>query len=255
MHDELARIPEDVACIAHAVANEAFDRGGSAIVLAGSHARGDAQPESDVDLYVIGDGPDYRLQRRGQRLVSVSWRTADAERAALYEPSLAGAVVPGWRNALIVLDPQGIAAALRREAIGWDWQAIGSDALNGWVAEDVTGFAEEVHKLVASVRSGNVTVASVQRSILALRLARPMSVHTRLLYETENRLWELVGREMGEAWQIAQSIAFGETGDDHAASCHAALALYRLAGAAVWSLLDARQREVVEHAMRLELPR
>jgi predicted nucleotidyltransferase len=36
------------------VAEELVERGASAVVLAGSHARGDAGPESDLDDIVVG---------------------------------------------------------------------------------------------------------------------------------------------------------------------------------------------------------
>ncbi|HEV2745545.1 MAG TPA: hypothetical protein VGV91_20495 [Rubrobacter sp.] len=66
------------------------------------------------------------------------------------------------------------------------------------MAEEITSLAEEVHKLVAALRDGHRTVAAVQRSVLALRPAQVLGVHRRILYGSENRLWDLVADAMGE---------------------------------------------------------
>jgi hypothetical protein len=58
--------------------------------------------------------------------------------------------VPAWRGARILADPLGEAAHLQSEAHAWDWTLIGDEA-DHWVADQVTGFAEEVHRLVVRV--------------------------------------------------------------------------------------------------------
>jgi hypothetical protein len=251
MSDELRRLPSAIGQIAHQIAQQAMAQGATAVVLAGSHARGDAHVESDIDIYAIGDGPDYRLEQYGDHLVSMSWSTEQESHEAFRRPSRVGAVIPGWRNALILDDPNGVAAALRENADAWDWDSIGQEPLDRWVAEEVTGFAEEARKLTASLHTGNLWVSSVQRSILGLRLAIPLSVHYRILYESENRLWQMVADTAGPAWAHAQTCALGQTGADHEAACRAALDLFRIAGETVWPLLDNRQRGVVGHAMAL----
>ena len=97
----------------------------TAVWLAGSHARADAVSHSDIDIGVIaepGDGPAYRLDRRDGHLLSVAWTTAEATRASFDDPAVLGAAVPGWRGAVLLHDPEGIAAALQREAQAWDWE-------------------------------------------------------------------------------------------------------------------------------------
>ena len=66
------------------------------------------------------------------------------------------------------------------------------------MAEVVTGYAEEVHKLAAALRNGNRPLAAVQRSLLA--------VHRRILYGSENRLWDLASGVMGEEWVARTAI-------------------------------------------------
>jgi hypothetical protein len=230
--------------------DELITDGARAVVLVGSHARGDAGAHVDVDVTAVGEGGEYRLERRGNYLVSLSWRTAERIRASFDDPAQAGAAVPGWRSAVILDDRDGIAASLTKEAREWRWSRI--EAARGpWIAEEFTGYAEEVQKLLGALVSGERTNAAVQRSLLALRMARIVAVHACLLYDTENRLWDLVAEQMGESWTDNQAAAFGLRGQPFEETCAAALRLYALAADLVWPLLDQRQRAVAEHAVAL----
>jgi len=53
---------------------EAFDRvmHMQAVYLFGSHARGDARPDSDVDLCIVSDGAEHQLEAAA-RLRHVMW--------------------------------------------------------------------------------------------------------------------------------------------------------------------------------------
>ncbi len=225
--------------------------GAEAIVLVGSNARGDAGPDSDVDLLAVGPQTfSFRLERRDGLLVSVSSRPPEAYRRALADPGSVGTVVPGWREAGVLHDPEGTAGALIEEAKAWSWGALGRRC-DGWVAEEITSLAEEVHKLVVALRAGRRATAAVQRSVLAIRLAQVLAVYRRILYGSENHLWDLMGDTMGEEWRQAQSAAFGLAGEPFEETCQAALRLYGLAVAEARSLLDGRQRRVVNHALEL----
>jgi hypothetical protein len=230
------------------VCSRLLDDGAVAVVLAGSVVRGEAGAESDLDVYALGPHSGYALERHAGRLVSITWRTPDEERAAFDSPSKVGAVVPAWRRARILADPDGIAAGLQRAAHDWTWESIGDDRLSRYVAGEITGLAEEVHKLVSALRDGRRWTAAVQRSVLALHLAPILSVHLRLLYETENRLWELVAEAMGSDWREAQEAAFA---DPLEPSCLAALRLYQLAAVAVQGSLQPGERDVVRYAASL----
>jgi len=237
----------EVIDLARTVATDLVAEGAKAVVLAGSQARGDATELSDIDLYAIGIGPAYALRVVRGRLVAISWRIEDDERRALRQPAAVGAVVPAWRDAHLLHDPDGLAAALKREAEAFDWAAI-SAACDEWVADATIGYAEEVQKLVAARRGDDRLLAAVQRSVLGLRLPQVMAVHHRLLYETENRLWYLVAQAMGDEWARAQAAALGpEPGED---ADRAALQLFTLAANEVRPLLTPSQAEVVDLAGR-----
>lgn len=117
------------------------------------------------------------------------------------------------------------------------------------MAEQITGYAEEVHKLVAALRGGNASTAGAQRSLLAVRLGPVLAVHRRILYGSENRLWDLVSDAMGEKWRREQAAALGLGDETFDETCKAALRLYELAAGEVVSLLNESQRDVVVGAM------
>lgn len=239
-------ISPDVLLVTAEIASELAAEGATAVVLAGSHARGEATDLSDIDLYAIGIGPPYALRVVRGRLVAVTWHTEDHERRALREPASVGEVVAAWRIAHAIHDRDGVAEGLKREAEAFDWGAV-SAACDSWVADSTVGYAEEVLKLVAARHAGDQLLAAVQRSVLVLRLPRVMAVHQRLMYETENRLWHLVAEAMGDEWATAQAAALGLAASDDADL--AALQLYTLAANEVRPLLTPAQAEVVNLAL------
>jgi hypothetical protein len=237
--------------VARRISDELAAGGAEAVVLVGSHAHGDAGPESDLDILAVGDESySWRLDRRDGLLVSVSMRPFESYLGSFELPELVCASVPGWRDAVVLHDPGGLAASLVREAREWTWGPL-EHRCNEWVAEKVTGYAEEVHKLAGAPGSGCRSTAAVQPSLLAVRLAPILAVHHRILYDSENRVWDLVGDAMGEDWREAQAEALGLGDEPFEQDCAAALKMYGLAAAEAFRLLDDRQRRVVGHACAL----
>ena len=243
----MATVHPDVLDIACRIAERASGEGAVAVMLVGSHVRGEAHEQSDIDLIVIGEGPDYVLERHAGHLVSLSWRTPVALFAALDDPATVGGLVPALREALILSDRAGEAVRMKEFAATWEWGRVEPEC-DTWVADQITGLAEEVHRLVGCLDTGNSTMAAVMRSVLAMRVAAILSVHLRLLYGSENRLWDLVNQEMGSHWTEVQEKALGMTGASLRDTCDAALELYATAAARVRDILSGVQREVVAHA-------
>lgn len=247
----MSAIDPGIMRIGRAVARQQAARGAMAVVLTGSHARSEANALSDIDIVVLvrhkpaDDLPSEMM--RGGRLMVLTHTTDRAVRAAFRDPSRIGTYVPGWREAIILYDEAGVAARLQTEARRWTWEGV-ADAVDEYVADEITGWAEEVLKLRAAIDDGRWLHAATQRSLLALQLAGLMALRRRILVGTENVQWDLVAKEMGEPWTSAQSRALSLSGETVTESCAAALGLYAIAAREAWPLLNRRQRAIVEHA-------
>jgi len=236
--------------VAHLACRRLVEEEAEAVVLMGSYARGDAYAESDLDIHAVGRGPKQRLEYDDGLLISISWSTRRQNHEAFKNPHEVGAVIPAWRSAIILYDPLGIAKTLKKAAQHWTWESLGK-RIDRWVAEELTSYAEEVHKLIGNLGLGRVNAAAVQRFLLAVRLAPILAVHHRILYDTENQLWDLVSARMGEEWTRLQSIALGESSREFEETCRAALKLYSLAAQEIKQLLNERQYLVVAHACEI----
>jgi predicted nucleotidyltransferase len=223
--------------------------GADAVVLMGSYARGDASPYSDIDLVVLGEGRD-RYECRAGVLIVAHWLDAATVRQGFTNVTAVGSEIPGWREAKILFDRQGIAAQLQREADAWTWAAVDAAACDRYVARELAGLAEEVQKLAGALQRGAQLTAAVQRNVLVLRMAGIMAVHQRLLYGTENRLWDLMAAQLGDPWASLQAQAMGLDGEPFAQTCRAALDLYAQTAYAARSVLDDQQIQIVEQACR-----
>jgi hypothetical protein len=239
--------------IARRIARELEHDGAIAVLLTGSQATNDARPHSDIDLiavYARARGTRWHdrwsiLHREGH-LVTASAHTPASVRASFRDPRRIPTDVPGWRNAEILKDSTGVAKQLKREARAFTWEAV-ARACDAWVAEAVTGWAEEVHKLAGMLDAGEQLGAAVQRSLLAIKLAPIIALHRRMLYGSENRLWDMVADAMGEPWASTQRAALS-LGESNEQSAYAALRLYLLASDEIMPLLSDMQRSVVTHA-------
>ena len=114
--------------IARGVTRELVRDGAAAVVLMGSHVRGDAHAYSDIDLIAVYTRrpavPPAPYSIRNGVLVAVAWKTLRSERVAFREPARVTTFIPGWREAVILHDPHGIAAKIKTVAERWTWDAI-----------------------------------------------------------------------------------------------------------------------------------
>lgn len=243
------RVPATIAAVASALAGELVAAGAQAVVLMGSYARGEPRRHSDLDIVAVGQGPGYRLEVRDDLLVSISWVQPEEIEAAFASPDRAGYAVGGWRDAVILRDGHGVAARIIERARRWSWDELDPSAVDRYVASEICGLAEEVHKLVNLWLAGNRAGAAIQRNLLATRLAMVLAVHLRLVYPSENTLWDLVAAQLGPDWTAAQATALGLNGEDFRTTCAAALELYRLAAEIARPLFDATELAVVERAI------
>jgi hypothetical protein len=239
--------------VAELMAGKLNAAGARGVALVGSAATGTEHTASDLDLVALVDDdaavPRNEVLADAGRLVTVAWTSPAQVRRDLRLPEGVGAVVPGWRSAVALHDPAGMVAALAREAETWSWDIVGEEACDGYVAQRVTGLAEEVHKVVGLSRAGRTRGVAVNRALIVLQLAGAMSVHRRILYGSENALWDLVAKAEGSEWAAAQDTALGLDGGPAEGSV-AALRLFALAAERVAGLLNSKQTAVVELAVQ-----
>lgn len=179
-------------------------------------------------------------------IVSVKETTVRREVREMADPKRLGQAVLAWREALPLVDPNGVAFRLQWRAIRFHWRSVGR-AADRYVAMCLTEWTEEAVKLVRLMALESWESAAVQRNLLAEAMAGLIALRERLLYH-ENELWQVVGRRMGEPWHTAQRTALGSNRSSFPDSCEAALELYRLTARACEPCLAPRQRELVAHA-------
>ena len=235
--------------VAQRVAAELVARGARAVALVGSYASNTAtSPYSDIDLYAIGAGPEYLLEVHDSTLVSISWRNVAGIQRSFIDPATALLAVPAWRSAIMLHDPSGVTEGIQSLARAWKWESI-SAAADSWVADSLTGYAEEVLRLGGAITRSRESAAAVQRNVLALRLPKVVAVHLRLLPASESTLSDEVSEAMGAEWSAAQATAFALGGESIGDSSRAAIHLFRLACVRVGGLLDERQAAVTTLAL------
>src|SRR3954454_3289567 len=86
------------------------------VILFGSHARGNARPDSDADLVILGERDQFEMgfaERDGQKFELLRWSEAVATSYATDNPDRAADF---WQAAEILYDSNGAAARLRDHA-------------------------------------------------------------------------------------------------------------------------------------------
>jgi hypothetical protein len=230
---------------------ELLERGAAAIWLAGSRARGDAGPHSDIDIGVIGSErrpTEFRLH--DGVLTSIVWTTAESVRASFVDPSQLGAAVPGWRRAILLFDPTGIGRQLRSAAASWTW-ADAERVSDAWAAAVFTQLAEEVHKLFNALAAGDIVMALTRRNLVVQRLPLVISIRKRFLYDSERELWSGAAQHLGAGFMADVECALGMHDVDPVRTIEAGLRLYAATGEICRPVLDARQGSVLQTTLAL----
>jgi predicted nucleotidyltransferase len=70
---DLEELDPEVRRIASSLSKRLLDQGAKAVLLTGSQVRGRARPDSDIDVFVVGDGPEAAHEVVDGRIVSTHW--------------------------------------------------------------------------------------------------------------------------------------------------------------------------------------
>jgi hypothetical protein len=220
------------------------------VALFGSVAKGTDHPHSDIDL--VCAATEHRateIRHVEGRMVTITRATPADLAAAFTRPWDAGPAVAAWRYARLLHDPTGVLADLQQRARAWTWDDLGP-AADTWAARELVGLAEEIHKIAGMLATGRPRPAAANRLIIALALAAPYAVANRLLWDSDNDLWDALA-DTDPAWAAAWDTASGLTAADPDGACRGALRLYRLAAAALTAHLDGHDLATVTTADRL----
>lgn len=235
---------------------EFVDAAISAAALSGSHARGDADAFSDIDLRLYSAMPlegveaDRLLYRNGQ-LVSVSLHTFRGEARQFADPPSAVFAVAPIRTLHVLLDREGKLAELQEQAHRFRWEDIATEA-DTYTARTVYQQAEVVHKVLGSLTASQPLRAVVATAELVQELTLAMAVSSRVLVVSDRSYLQQVYEAVGNAtaWveahrRLAAGIATPNGRDVYVVRGRAALALYRETALRTQGSMTDAQRAVV----------
>ncbi|ADV66384.1 nucleotidyltransferase domain-containing protein [Deinococcus maricopensis] len=234
-----------------ALANE---RGTRAVLLVGSHARGDHDPYSDLDLQVLTDNedaPHTQLSMHGDTLVTISRATPHAREAAFTDPTTAAWNILPLRTAQPLHDPDGVYATLRARAEAFTWASV-VGAAHARMRERLTHSAEQALKILGGLTRPDPEKALFAAHGLAWAMAETSILAHGALIPTENRYLRTAhDAEPDPQWRAAFWDAFGFTPLNATGRARAALHLYTRALHLHGHHLTNDERRITAHVTRL----
>ena len=172
------------------------------VTMAGSFARGEGGPYSDVDIHhYVRQMPanaveTYFLRYMDGYLVSITLIALEQEHASLRDPKKAVWVIPGLRQERILLDKDGSIAALKESAAKITWEELQTAAV-AYASWNLAGCAEEVHKILAGLAQGDESKSLYATWGLTRGLANSLLVQRGTLIPTENAYIDLAQEAAG----------------------------------------------------------
>ncbi len=234
---------------------EPFIRPRAALVLLGSHARGDAGPHSDLDLArFLSDEEkpqDDGSYLRDEQLIVVSSVTPSQLERCFTDPFEAVNAVAGLRTARALHDPEGRFAEVQARARAFRWTDDLNRRADAWVGSQMVGLIEEAHKGLGGLRRNDVGRLLNARFGLSWGLCRVMSVHKRLLLESDNSFYRQLEAlaDLPPGWPGLRDAAFGLKAGDLRAQVTAGLRLYLLTASDVGAALGEVEAALVKETV------
>jgi len=228
-----------------------------AIVLMGSHARGQAGPFSDVDLIRFWSDDDAaavsKTYLRDGHFVVVSDVPPKQVEDCFCLPDQASAFIAGLRSGRALWDPQGAFATIQRRARRFEWDAIMQAKADAWASEEMVGWIEEAQKGLAGLRNGEEGRLLNARFGLTWGLVNVMRVQYGILISGDNDTYRDVVRAVGadSKWARLSRQAYGMDGElTLPEQVEAGLRLYVLTAELLAGRLRPDDRPMVAEAVR-----
>ncbi len=246
------------------IAEDLADKDTSSIMLSGSGARGERHPYSDLDFYCFADTlPEaeqgrYTLQLQAGMLVSVTTTTVSEQRMAFTQPERAIWVVPGIRQARILIDRRGSLTALKNEAEAFNWEPLRS-AASAYASYTLMGNSEEAQKILGGFYLQDRDRVLYGTLGMVLGMVKAMAVWHGVLIESENSYFHQVQKAAGaqSTWSTIFRAAAGYEMSDVWERGKAGLRLYVETAALMDAAINPQDRETINYtreAMRQLLP-
>ncbi|MCX6044123.1 MAG: nucleotidyltransferase domain-containing protein [Chloroflexi bacterium] len=187
-----------------------------AIVLMGSHARGDAGPYSDIDLVRFINEAEPVLADTGTHLIDdhlvvVSDVTTTEVQTWFTRPEVAVNTITGVRRARALIDRSATFANIQEQAHAFTWDEAFQTQANGWASQQMVGWIEEVHKGLEGLRHNDVGRLLNGLFGYTFGLSKVLQVQRGLLISGDNGFYMEVAAAVGvdSLWTQLRAIAFG----------------------------------------------
>jgi hypothetical protein len=230
------------------------------IVVTGSHARGEDQEHSDVDLDIfVSELPPetYTLRLFNGKLISLKYLLLKDEYESLTKPERAVWAVPGLRQMQILQDEKGEILKLKQAAFDFNWIDL-QTAANEYAAEKMMGCAEEAHKIISGLEKNHESKVLYASWGMFKELSFSVLVQAGLMIDSENRAFDIIQNHLGHdhPWTRVFRLSFGmDCGDPNLPAYQirgkAALELYLQTAILFEEIIPDHHREVIDHTLQL----
>lgn len=173
-----------------------------AIILHGSYVRGEAiAPYSDVDIVrILYEGPGSTEHKqflyRDGRFISVSSRPLSLYRERFSRPEKAIFILPGIREAHILLEKDDAFRTLQQEALSWSWEPL-QTAANTYAGQRLVEQTEIVLKMLRALMLHDYIALSDMLHDLFSAITEAVAVQRGVLIRSGNTYFHQVQEAMG----------------------------------------------------------
>lgn len=193
-----------------------YDEATVGVLLTGSFARGNATPQSDVDLIVssadIQSGGQRIFRHRG-RLVILKIQPRETLTGILVDPRSACRYLTGLTHSVPLVDHDGFLRDLLDKARNFEWTDELIFSAHRKAASELIGWLEEVHKGVAGLESGDSGRMLQAVHGCSWGMLRVAQLHLRVLEGSDNTVVDDITAAVGSAsrWSTLLRTAIGLT--------------------------------------------